>query len=149
MDNPYQVRVNKGTGHPKYQFRISGQATQPLNEIQVANALDSIKAVPNPYYAFSQYETSSTSNVVKITNLPAKCVVTIYALNGSFIRQYKRDEQYEPYQQITPALEWDIKNNKGIPVASGVYIIHINAYGMGERTIKWFGITRMFDPSGL
>ena len=65
VDNPYQVRVNKGTGHPKYQFRISGQATQPLNEIQVANALDSIKAVPNPYYGFSQYETSSTSNVVK------------------------------------------------------------------------------------
>jgi hypothetical protein len=149
VDNPYQVRVNKGTGHPKYQFRISGQAMQPLNDIQVANALDSIKAVPNPYYGFSQYETSSTSNVVKITNLPAKCIVTIYALNGNFIRQYKRDEQYAPYQQITPALEWDIKNNKGIPVASGVYIIHINAYGMGERTIKWFGITRMFDPSGL
>lgn len=59
------------------------------------------------------------------------------------------DTQFELYQQITPALEWDIKNNKGIHVASGVYIIHINAYGMGERTIKWFGVTRTFEPSGL
>ena len=51
--------------------------------------------------------------------------------------------------QITPALEWDLKNSKGIPVASGVYLIHINAEGLGERVIKWFGVARKFDPSGL
>jgi hypothetical protein len=54
-----------------------------------------------------------------------------------------------PYQQIIPDLEWDLKNNKAIPVASGVYLIHIQAPGMGERTVKWFGIARQYDPSGL
>ena len=52
-------------------------------------------------------------------------------------------------QQINPALEWDLNNSKGIPVASGVYLIHIAAEGLGERTIKWFGVNREFDPSGL
>jgi hypothetical protein len=54
-----------------------------------------------------------------------------------------------PYDQISPALEWDLKNNKGIPVASGVYLIQVQAPNLGERTIKWFGISRKFDPSGL
>jgi hypothetical protein len=154
VNRPFDTWYNdadggKKTGHPRYRFKIEGRQTTPLDAAQVQNALDSIKVVPNPYYGYSPYETSQFSNVVKITNLPAKCTVTIYSLDGRFIRQYRRDEVYAPYQQISPDLEWDLKNNKGIPVASGVYLIHVNAPGMGERTIKWFGIARQFDPSGL
>jgi len=84
--------------------------------------------------------------------------VTIYSLDGKFIRQYNRDEVGEmprgnnralERQQITPNLEWDLKNSKGIPVSSGVYLIHVKAPGLGERTLKWFGVNRKFDPSGL
>jgi hypothetical protein len=149
VDNKYGIAKEAGNGHPTYRFRINGRQSQVLSTDQVENALDSIKVVPNPYYGYSQYENSVTSNVVKITNLPAKCVVTIYSLDGRFIRQYRRDEVYERYSQITPALEWDLKNNKAIPVASGVYLIHVDADELGERTLKWFGIARMFDPSGL
>ncbi len=144
--------VNKGkTGHPKYQFTVSGREAYDITADKniVNNALDSIKVVPNPYYGFSEYETSQFANTVKITNLPGKCVVSIYSLDGKFIRQYNRNEVYAPYNQITPALEWDLRNNKGIPVASGVYLIHIDAPGLGRRTIKWFGVARQFDPSGL
>lgn len=154
VDNPYQTWYNdndgdKITGHPKYLFEIQGSERTTLSEVAIENALDSVKMVPNPYYGFSEYETSQFTNTVKITNLPAKCKVTIYSLDGKFIRQYNRDEQYMPYQQITPDIEWDLKNNKGIPVASGVYLVHVNAPGMGERTLKWFGIGRQYDPSGL
>lgn len=154
MDNPYQTWSNnaddnKKTGHPRYQFSIKNRQPSSLAGVQIENALDSIKVVPNPYYGYSQYETSQFSNVVKITNLPGKCTVTIYSLDGKFIRQYQRNESYAPYAQISPALEWDLKNNKNIPVASGVYLIHVSAEGLGERTIKWFGIARQFDPSGL
>ncbi len=154
VDNPYQTwyqddNAGKKTGHPKYQFRIQGSQSTGLSDVAVENALDSIKVVPNPYYGFSQYETSQFTNTVKITNLPGKCTVTIYSLDGKFIRQYQRNEVYAPYQQISDALEWDLKNAKGIPVASGVYLIQVQAPEMGERTIKWFGIARQFDPSGL
>ena len=140
---------NLKTGHPRYQFSIKNRQPSSLAGVQIENALDSIKVVPNPYYGYSQYETSQFSNVVKITNLPGKCTVTIYSLDGKFIRQYQRNESYAPYAQISPALEWDLRNNKNIPVASGVYLIHVAAEGLGERTIKWFGIARQFDPSGL
>jgi hypothetical protein len=169
VTNPYQVEVDNpnidgdqrtGTGennyHPKYQFGIEGAAPTPLDEEGIADALEDILVVPNPYYGFSDYETSQFTTTVKITNLPAQCVVTIYTLEGKFIRQYNRDEVgADPIgnaierNQITPALEWDLNNSKGIPVASGVYLIHIAAEGLGERTIKWFGVNRQFDPSGL
>lgn len=154
VDNPYQTwyqdnNSGKKTGHPRYQFKIENRQSLPLQGIQIANALDSIKVVPNPYYGFSQYETSQFTNTVKITNLPGKCTVTIYSLDGKFIRKYERNETYSPYMQISPAIEWDLKNNKGIPVASGVYLIQVQAPELGERTIKWFGIARQFDPSGL
>lgn len=155
MDNAYQPWFNeadggKKTGYPKYQFKFENKQSQPLKGEMVNNALDSIKMVPNPYYGYSPYEVNQFSNIVKITNLPAgECTVTIYSLDGKFIRQYKRNEVYAPYDQITPAIEWDLKNNKGIPVASGVYLIHVNSPELGQRTLKWFGIARQFDPSGL
>ncbi|MEZ4918829.1 MAG: hypothetical protein R2792_06940 [Saprospiraceae bacterium] len=153
VDNPYQTSRKtssaSSTDHPRYQIRIDGKAPTGLDDLAVSNALDSIKMVPNPYYGFSQYETSANSGSVKITNLPAKCIVSIYTLDGKFIRQFKRDEQYQAYQQISPALEWDLKNSYGADVASGVYLIHVQAPGMGERTLKWFGVTRAFEPIRL
>lgn len=158
VDNPYSVfaGTNEFKGYPTYRFKIDGKQAKPLDKEGVENALNGINVVPNPYYGFSNYETSRLSTIVKITNLPAKCTVTIYSLDGKFIRQYKRDEQPGTASgnailnsQIIPDLEWDLKNNKGIPVAAGVYLIHVNAPGLGERTLKWFGITRKYDPTGL
>lgn len=161
VNNPYEVETGTGicNGYPTYRFSLSGKAAA-FNDDQRAydEQLDMINVVPNPYYGYSQYETSQFTNTVKITNLPAKCNVTIYSLDGKFIRQYRRDEQElaKPLSnagvltsQINPDIEWDLKNNKSIPVASGVYLIHVEAEGLGERVIKWFGVARQFDPSGL
>jgi hypothetical protein len=160
--NPRVEMPRTGTAvnqyHPAYRFSIRGKEAEALDAAGVESALDKINVVPNPYYGFSSYETSQFTNIIKITNLPAKCVVTIYSLDGKFIRQYIRDEVgAEPrgnnraieQKQILPDLEWDLKNTKGIPVAGGVYLIHVKAEGLGEKTIKWFGVNRKFDPSGL
>ncbi|WP_353484051.1 hypothetical protein [Haliscomenobacter sp.] len=164
VTNPYQVDRRTGVtgfkekGYPVYRFRIDGKQAEDLSRRGVDSALALIKITPNPYYGFSDYEVSQFTTTVKITNLPAKCVITIYSLDGKFIRQYRRDEVGQaprgnnraiPQQQITPDLEWDLKNNKNIPISSGVYLIHVDAGELGQRTIKWFGVNRKFDPSGL
>ncbi|MGZ3884597.1 MAG: hypothetical protein ACXVPD_10370, partial [Bacteroidia bacterium] len=41
--------------------------------------------------------------------------------------------------------DWDLKNQSGIPVASGLYIFHIDAPGVGEKILKWFGVMRPLD----
>ncbi len=171
VNNPFQVEkdlypdddvevIKTGTGennfHPMYRFSIEGKQAEALAGNEIPEQLQPVNVVPNPYYGLSEYENSAIETIVKITNLPSKCVVTIYSLDGRFIRQYNRDEQIgDPTgygtegQQILPNLEWDLKNAKGIPVASGVYLIHVAAEGIGERTLKWFGINRKFDPAAF
>ncbi|MEL6629359.1 MAG: hypothetical protein AAFQ92_27880, partial [Bacteroidota bacterium] len=147
------------SGYPTYQFTLDESMATQLDQVDVESALDRINVVPNPYYGFSLYEERRLDTEVKITNLPAKCLVTIYNLEGNFIRQYDRDELEEqlpneafralPTRQVTPNLIWDLRNFRGIPVSSGVYLIHVSVPGVGERTLKWFGVNRNFDPSGL
>ena len=47
------------------------------------------------------------------------------------------------------SIDWDLKNFAGIPIAGGVYLIHVKADNLGERTIKWFGILRPVDLNSL
>jgi hypothetical protein len=159
-NNSYAVAptsLNTNNGHPDYNFSLDEFASDPVNQEVAESALDLINIVPNPYYAYSAYETDETKTTVKITNLPPECTVTIYSLDGRFIREYKRAESEIPAnlkvgilpKQILTSVEWDLKNFSGIQVASGVYLVHVNVPGVGERVIKWFGITRQFDPSRL
>jgi hypothetical protein len=144
---------------PSYLFEIKGKESKPLDKGQNSEALANVNVVPNPYYAYSGYESNAFTNVVKLTNLPARAIINIYSLDGKFIKKYERDELIKPIGgknpsnrnvQVFPDLEWDMKNFQGVPVASGVYLIHISAPELGEeRTIKWFGINRKFDPTGL
>jgi len=130
---------NQNGGDPMYNFNLDAMAVRTGIDSIAENQLDLINVVPNPYFAFSEYERSSIDHRVKITNLPVKCTVSIYNLNGTLIRQYDRDDN-----TIT-SIDWDLKNHVSVPVASGVYLIHINAPGIGERIIKWFGVLRPVD----
>ena len=125
--------------YPKYSFVIDGLDPIMNDPAKTESDLDLINVVPNPYYAFSQYENNALNNRVKITNLPNNCTVTIYNLSGTKIRQFKKDNEL-------PSIEWDLTNFANTPVASGFYLIHVkdNVSG-GERTIKFFGAMRLID----
>jgi hypothetical protein len=122
---------------PAYTFDTKGISTDTNNVAKAETDLDHINVVPNPYYAYSPYEVNQLDNRVKITNLPQRCSITIYATNGNIIRQYKKDE-------TKTSVDWDLKNFAGIPIAGGVYIIHVKS-DQGEKVIKWFGSLRPVD----
>ncbi len=125
--------------YPYYKFSTDELATSFNNTVKAESDLDLINVVPNPYYAFgvaNGYETTPLETLVKITNLPERCTVTIYNVNGTLIRQYTKDDP------IT-SLDWDLKNHAGIPIAGGVYLIHVKDELLGqERIVKWFGSLR-------
>jgi flagellar hook assembly protein FlgD len=108
----------------------------------LASALDLINVVPNPYYAYSEYERSRLDNRVKITNLPEQCNVTIYNVSGKLIRSYKKDSP-------VISIDWDLKNAIGIPIASGIYIIHVEVPEVGEKIVKFFGGMRQVDLENI
>jgi hypothetical protein len=162
VNNPYAPLKGKATNgnHPAYKFSLVGKQAAPLTtQTQIDSSLNFINIVPNPYYGFSAYETTEFTTTVKMTNLPPKCKISIYTLDGKFIRQFNRDEKPTVYpeiylygnrsKQINPDVEWDLKNDKNIPVSSGVYLINVDAGALGSRVIKFFAVNRQFDPSRL
>ncbi|MCX6352436.1 MAG: T9SS type A sorting domain-containing protein, partial [Bacteroidetes bacterium] len=80
-------------------------------------------------------------NRVRLTNLPQKCKVSIYTVDGSLVRRYNID--YTNNEDLS-YLDWDLKNAAGVPIASGVYIIHIDS-DFGTKVLKWFGVMRPID----
>ncbi|MCC6768940.1 MAG: hypothetical protein IT240_07840, partial [Bacteroidia bacterium] len=123
---------------PMYRFKTGDMHARKENLDAATSALDIINVVPNPYYAYSSYEINQLDNRVKITNLPAKCQIKIYTVNGTLVRNYLKDDRLT-------SLDWDMKNQAGITISSGVYLIHVKVDGVGERVLKWFGVLRPID----
>lgn len=110
-------------------FTFSGSA--PITaSTGPASSLDDIKTVPNPFYLFSSYDPSPANKVIKFTNLPAKATITIYNLSGDFVARIEKDDP------ATSIAQWDVRTDNGLPVASGIYIYHVNAPGFGEKIGK-------------
>ncbi len=93
-------------------------------------ALDMIAAVPNPYFGQSGYETGNLSRVVRFTNLPAQATtIRIYTVSGSLIQTLRKDGG-------SRSLDWNLQTVNNLPVASGMYLVHVDVEGVGERTLK-------------
>ncbi len=143
--NPFKPWIPSDTvfapqnrNRPYYSFNTYDLKTEVNSNEAAVNALDLINVVPNPYYAYSAYEKNQIENRVKFTNLPEKCTIRIYNVSGTLIRKLTKDSP------IT-SLDWDLKNQAGIPIASGLYIVHVEVPGVGEKILKFFGVLRPID----
>ncbi|MEA3444606.1 MAG: T9SS type A sorting domain-containing protein [Bacteroidota bacterium] len=134
----YASQDSLNQGFPMFSFDTRDIMTTKNDTETAKDMLDEINIVPNPYYGYSEYELTQLENLVKITNLPQKCTISIYNIGGTLVRRFKKDNVLS-YQ------DWDLKNQYGITIASGVYIIHIDADGLGEKILKWFGALRPID----
>jgi len=141
MNSAYSNRTladGPNDGNPQFLFNTANIATRTYQDTIGKGAMETIRVVPNPYYGFSTYEASQLDNLVKITNLPETCTISIFTPNGTLIRQIRKDNSMT-------YVEWDLKNTYSVPIASGVYIIHVDAGALGEKIVKWFGALRPVD----
>lgn len=146
VNTPYQTRrVNSPAENENMPYFTFGTADiAPEFTVDAGSeALKDVRVVPNPYYAFSAYEQTQIDNTVKLTNLPPSCTVKIYTVNGQLVKKIERDEPLAA--DHTTEVRWDLKNDVGVPIASGVYVIHIDAGELGENTIKFFAALRPVD----
>ena len=95
-------------------------------------SMDLVGIVPNPYRGASAYETSVTSDVVRFTNLPDQATIRVYTLAGTLVRTMTLS---------TFNNEWDLKTDSGLDIASGMYLIHVDVPGVGEKVLK-FGVVK-------
>ncbi len=143
VSKPYYptVTTSANGGFPEFSFNdksvLKGATDDEATNKKLA--IDLINVVPNPYYAYSTYEPDRNDFRVRITNLPAQATVTIYTSNGILVRRFTKSDAAQTF------VEWDLRNANRIPIATGVYIIHVNCPGVGEKTLKWMGVMRPID----
>ncbi|MFH1196743.1 MAG: hypothetical protein V1720_13660 [bacterium] len=87
---------------------------------------DEISAFPNPYFAGNN---TTGQDYVRFTGLPVKATIRIYSLAGVFIRKYEKEE-------MSQYIDWDLRNEYGEMVASGIYIAYIEMPGIGNKILK-------------
>lgn len=144
VNHPYQNQTFTGVnqGRPAYTFSTSDFASATgLSDVQI-DELDRIKVVPNPYYAYSSYEQTPLDNRIKITNLPERCTIRIFNMAGQLVKTIEKANPLT-FQ------DWDLKNEKNVIIAGGLYIFHIEIPDIGERILKWYGSIRTIDTTNL
>jgi len=109
---------------------------------QVAEvSLDEINVVPNPYFAFNPQERIATTRFVTFTHLPFDGVtIRIFTLDGTLVKVIDDDERSEDPEGSTlntPMARWDLRNEGDVPVASGMYIAHIEVENVGDKILKF------------
>ena len=132
---PTTIRIlgQRFTSADVYEFRTLPVGSAPGTVVQ--GDLDRVLAVPNPYYAHSQYELTQFDRVLKFTNIPASRKVTmrIFNLGGDLVRTIVREATTADEMSVA-TLTWDLNTERNLPVASGLYIWRLDVEGVGSKT---------------
>jgi hypothetical protein len=117
-------------------FSFSTREVAPsLTQNERETQLDKVKVVPNPYWAYSVYEISYDTPVLKFTHLDREVTIRIFDLAGQLIRTlHKNDESNE--------MSWNLRNEADLKVGSGMYFAHVEVPGVGSKVLKFAIIQR-------
>ncbi|MFA6540500.1 MAG: hypothetical protein WCT99_02775 [Bacteroidota bacterium] len=103
----------------------------------IKSDIDRINVVPNPYFANNLAETNVYQRFVTFTNLPPVATIRIFSLTGELLKTVRHASVTSANQLYTSGYErWDLRNEAGLPVASGMYIALIEIPNVGNRTLK-------------
>jgi len=109
------------------QFTFTSPAPSADNTLAVDD-VKSIKVFPNPYYGVNSEELNKYNRFVTFSHLPAKAKIRIFNLAGILVKTIDKNSN-------TQFQRWDLANQSGLPVASGLYIAYIEMPDLGATKI--------------
>jgi hypothetical protein len=80
--------------------------------------LDRINVFPNPFFAAAVTPTQQIRLTMTFSHLPQRATIRIFDLAANLVRTLRKDSEGQ-------FLDWDLKNEYDLPVASGIYLAHI------------------------
>jgi hypothetical protein len=105
--------------------------TAPAVTYDAATAKEDVNRItvfPNPYYGVNTEELNKYNRFVVFSHLPQEAVLRIFNLAGVQVREIRKNSasQFE---------RWDLANESGLPVGSGLYIVRIDMPALGTMKI--------------
>jgi hypothetical protein len=130
----FRVETTK-PNQPGDMFSMStdGLGARARTEAENRAAIDEIGITPNPYKGVSSYEVSQLVDQVRFTNMPNQATIRIFTVAGTLVRTLEKNS-------ASASFPWDLTTEEGLPIASGMYIIHVDTE-WGEKVLK-FGVVK-------
>jgi hypothetical protein len=115
-----------------YRFQIQGSSIS--NQLAKSD-MNNIRVVPNPYIAAAAWEPKNTYNSgrgpreIHFINLPKICTIRIYNVAGGLIDVIEHESTNENGTAI-----WDVLSKENMDISYGVYLYHVDAPDVGQKT---------------
>ncbi len=123
------VTTKPNTTNDQFTF---GTPQSSFSQAAAKEDVEKINVFPNPYYAFNPEETSRFDRFVTFSHLPDQATLRIFNLAGDLVRTIEKNSESQ-FQK------WDLRNESNFPVASGLYIVHIEMPELNkEKALKVF-----------
>jgi hypothetical protein len=98
--------------------------------------INDINVFPNPYYGVNSEEINKYQRFVTFTHLPDVARIRIFNLAGVLVRNIQHNTPGSQFER------WDLSNEAGLPVGSGIYIAHIEMPALGATKILKLAIVQ-------
>jgi len=90
-----------------------------------ATNLESVVVVPNPYKGSAEWDPGPNDRRMSFRNVPAGATIRIWTAAGELLRSLVQNPNVNPGGQ-SGELAWDLKNDAGRTVVSGIYIYSVH-----------------------
>ncbi len=124
-----------------FEFTAKGPT---VDEALAAEQLDQIRVVPNPYRGASLFEgtnpysTGRGEREIRFIHLPPRCTIRIYTVSGHLVQVLEHNmgsnENLTADALLNGEVAWNLESRDNLSVSYGVYVYHVDAPGIGEKT---------------
>jgi hypothetical protein len=131
-----QLEVYPYTEADVYQFSTLDGST--INADQEKELWERVNVYPNPLFGYNpltSFETNTPDEPwITFTNLPEQVTIKIYSLSGQLLRTLDTGDKSTP---SSPFIRWNIQNESGLRVASGMYLAIVSSPVYGDKVLKF------------
>lgn len=152
-DNMYDIWPSERSGHPYLEapFTMTIVPNYPniqndeftftapkvtVSQSQAKTDINSINVFPNPYYGTQYRESSREDHFVTFSHLPSSATIRIFDLSGVSVRTITHVASSGQFEK------WNLLNDSGYPVASGIYVAYVDMPGIGATKILKIAIVQ-------
>ncbi len=123
---------------PADEFTFTTKEGGMLSGDEEKSLFDKVNVYPNPLFGYNvatSYDNSAADEpFVTFSNLPEEITIKIYSLSGTHLRTLTEADKSSP---TSPFLRWNLQNESGLRVASGMYLAIVSSPKYGDKVLKF------------
>ncbi len=126
-----RVKISNPSVPATETFSFTAPAPVAFNTATAKADVQKVGVFPNPYYGFNPAETNRFNRFVTFNFLPDRATIRIFNLAGQLVKTLVKD----PVQTPGQFMRWNLTNQYNFPVASGIYIVHVDMPELGTSKV--------------